>query len=124
MSPDVEKCLRNADEILLEMEHLMAGSYYRGAIGRAYYAMFQAASAAMLAKNIDTGNRQAIIPAFADAFIKTGLLDGKFEKYFKGAFSARTETEYETFASADHRQGQTTLLRTKEFISACKKLCD
>jgi uncharacterized protein (UPF0332 family) len=124
MKKDIEKHLRSADEILREMEHLMAGGFYRGIIGRAYYAMFHAATAALTAKKIGSGSRQAIVPAFADAFVKTGLLDKKFNDYFLRAFGARTESDYPSSASADNRQARTALVRTKEFIAACRKLCE
>ena len=123
MKPDIEKHLRNAGEILREMEHLMAGGFYRGVVGRAYYAMFHAATAAMLAKEIEEKTRQGIVPAFDDAFVKTGLLDKKFHQYFHQAFGARTETDSLSFASADQRQAQTMLVRAKGFITACRGLC-
>jgi uncharacterized protein (UPF0332 family) len=124
MKPDVKKHLRSADEILREMEHLMAGSFYRGVVGRAYYAMFHAATAALLAKEIEGGARQGIVPEFEDTFVKTGQLDKKLHQYFRQAFNARTESDSPSFASADHRQAQATLVRAKEFIAACRKLCE
>lgn len=124
MKPDVKKHLRSADEFSREMEHLLAGGFYRGVIGRAYYAMFHAATAVLLAREIGKGSQQAIVPKFEDAFVKTGLLDKKLHQYFRQAFNARTEPDSPAFASADHRQAQTSLLRTKEFITACRKLCE
>jgi len=123
MKPDVEKHLSTADEILREIQHLMAGGFYRGVVGRAYYAMLHAATAALSAKKIED-SRQAIVSVFDDAFVKTGLLDKKFLKYFRRAFYARTESDYPLFASADHRQAQTILVRTKEFVAACRRLCE
>ena len=124
MKPDVEKHLRSADEILREIQHLMAGGFYRSVVGRAYYAMLHAATAAMSAKKIEEGSRQAIVSAFDDAFVKTGMVDKKFLKYFSRAFNASKDSDYTSFASADHRQAQTTLIRTKEFIAACRQLCE
>jgi uncharacterized protein (UPF0332 family) len=123
MKPDVEKHFRIADETLREIEHLMAGGFYRGVMARGYYAMLNAASAALLARKIDTGARQAIISEFEAAFVKTGLLDKKYHQYFRQAFNARTESDTPAFASADHRQAQTTLLRVRDFIAACQRLC-
>src|SRR4030042_1785806 len=118
MKQDVKKHLDTADEIQREIKHLMAGGFYRGVMGRAYYAMLHAATAALLAKQIGKGSRQAIVAVFAEAFVKTGLLDKKFHQYFRRAYNARTESDYPLFASADHRQAQTSLVRTKEFVAA------
>jgi hypothetical protein len=124
MKQDVEKHFRSADEILHELEHLMAGGFYRSVISRAYNAMFHAASAAMLAVEIEEKTRQGIVPAFAEVFIKTGRLDKKFLQYFRQANNARNESDTVSFGSADHRQAQTMLVRAKEFVDACRKLCE
>lgn len=123
MEAKAKKQFRMAEDTLREIEHLIAGGLYRASISRAYYAMFHAATAAMLANEVNQGPRQAILPAFDKAFIKTGILDKKYLNYFRQAFNTRTETDSPTFGSADHRQSQTLLLRTKEFIAACRKLC-
>jgi hypothetical protein len=124
MKQDVEKHLRVAEETLREMEYLLGGGFYRAVMERAYHAMINAATAALLAKEIRSGARQAIVSEFKDAFVKTGLLDEKYYRYFSQAFNSRTESDDPAFASADHRQAQTTLLRVKDFIAACRVLCD
>jgi uncharacterized protein (UPF0332 family) len=124
MKQDVKKHLRAAEEALREMEYLLGGGFYRAVMGRAYYAMLNAATAALMAKEIQGGARQALVSEFKDAFVKTGLLDEKYHRYFSHAFNSRTEPYDPTFASADHRQAKTNLLRVKEFITACRKLCE
>jgi uncharacterized protein (UPF0332 family) len=124
MKQDVEKHLHIAEETLREMEHLMAGGLYKDVVKRTYQAMLNAATAALLAKNFQSGSRQAIASEFNEAFVKTGLLDEKFYRYFRQAFNSRTESDIPTFASADHRQAQTNFLRVKEFIAACRIICD
>ena len=123
MEAEVKKQFRMAEDILREIEHLVAGDLYRASISRAYYAMFHAATAAILANEVDQGPRQAIFPVFEKAFIKTGMLDKKYLNYFRQASNSRNESDSPTFGSADHRQSQTSVLRTKEFIAACRKLC-
>jgi uncharacterized protein (UPF0332 family) len=86
--------------------------------------MLNAATAAMLARDVQSGARQPIVSEFDDIFVKTGLLDEKFYKYFRQAFNSRMDSDDPSFASADHRQAQTSLLRVKEFINACRVLCD
>ncbi len=76
----------------------LGGGLYRAVMGRAYHAMLNAAIAA--------------------------LLDEKYHRYFSQAFNSRTEPDDPAFTSADHRQAQTNLLRVKEFVAACRILCD
>jgi uncharacterized protein (UPF0332 family) len=124
MKPDVEKHLRIAWETLREMEHLMAGGIYKAVVKRAYHAMLNAATAALLVKEVQTGTRQTIVSEFNDVFVKTGLLDERFYKYFRQAFNSRTESDDPLIDSVDHRQAQTYIIRVKEFIAACRLLCD
>jgi uncharacterized protein (UPF0332 family) len=106
------------------MEQLMAEGLYEAVVKRAYPAMLSAATAALRARDIQSGNRQAIVCEFNDVFVKTGLLDEKFYEYFHQAFSFRADSDDSSFATADYRQAQTTLLRGREFVTACRLLCD
>jgi len=123
MTPDVEAHFQSADEFLRESEHLIAGGFYRGAVGRAYYAMFHAATAALLNASVERRSHHGIISAFAEVFIKTGMLDKKYHQYLREAFEARSECDYLSFVSAGRRQAEVTAGRAKEFIIACKDLC-
>ncbi|MBN2020237.1 MAG: HEPN domain-containing protein [Sedimentisphaerales bacterium] len=125
MNPEIEKELHKADAFLREIEHLIASGLFKASMERAYYAMFHAATAAIMAKEIDQGARQAIIPVLDKCLVKTGLLDKKFLGYLRQAFNAsKADSERTAFGSSDHRQAQMILLRTREFVAACKKLCE
>jgi uncharacterized protein (UPF0332 family) len=124
MKQDVEKHLRIAEETVREMEFLMTQGLYKEVVKRTYHVMLNAATAALLAREVQGGVRQAIVSEFNDVFIKAGLLDEKFHRYFRQASNSRAESDDFSFASADHRQAQTNLLRAKEFIKACRGLCE
>jgi len=96
MRKDVQKHLESAEMFLKESEHLFSGGFYNGTVGRAYYAMFHAATAALLAKDVERTSHHAIISAFGEFIVKPGLLEGKFHA---------------------------TLQRAKEFVEACRKSC-
>ena len=123
MKPNIKKHLNQAEEILREMQHLITGNFYKGVRERAYYAMFHAATAAMLAKEIKGKSGQAIVSTFAGGFVKTGLLDKKYHRYFQQAANLRTKSDYTSFDSADHRQAQRNIVISREFVAACRKLC-
>ena len=52
MRKDVQKHLQSAEMFLKESEHLFSGGFNNGTVGRAYYAMFHAATATLLTKEI------------------------------------------------------------------------
>ena len=122
MRKDVQKHLQSAGMFLKESEHLFSGGFHNGTVGRAYYAMFHAATAALLAKDIERTSHHAIISAFGEFIVKSGLVDGKFHKYIIEAFTLRNDCDYLAPFEADESQASATLQRAKEFVDACRKL--
>ncbi len=51
MRKDVQNHLESTELFLKESEHLFSGGFYNGTVGRAYYAMFHAATAALLSQD-------------------------------------------------------------------------
>ena len=106
-----------------ESEHLSSGGFYNGTVGRAYYAMFHAATAALLAKDIERTSHHAIISAFGEFLAKPGLVDKRLHRCIIEAFTLRNDCDYLAPFEADESQAATTLQRAKEFVDACRSLC-
>ena len=123
MRKDVQKHLQSAEMFLKESEHLFSGGFNNGTVGRAYYAMFHAATAALLAKDIERTSHHAIISAFGEFISKPSLVDEKFHKYIIEAFMLRNDCDYLAPFEVDETQASSTLQRAKEFVDACRKLC-
>jgi len=123
MRKDAQKHFENAETFLKESEHLFSGGFYNGTVGRAYYAMFHAATAALLTKGIERTSHHAIIAAFGEFLVKPGLIDSKYHKYIREAFILRNDCDYLAPFEAEESQAATTLQRAKEFVEACRKLC-
>jgi uncharacterized protein (UPF0332 family) len=123
MKQDTERHLESAEVFLRESEHLLLGGFFRGTVGRAYYAMFHAATAAPLHRGIERSSHGGIIAAFGQFITKPGLADQKFHKYLVEAFTLRNDCDY--LAPFDPRESQahTTLERAKEFVPICRQLC-
>jgi uncharacterized protein (UPF0332 family) len=122
MRKDVQKHLESAGMFLKESEHLFSGGFHNGTVGRAYYAMFHAATAALLARDIERTSHHAIISGFGEFIVKPGFVDEKFHRYIIEAFTLRNDCDYLAPFEADKSQAATTLQRAKEFVDACKKL--
>jgi len=124
MRKDVQKHLQSAEMLLKESEHLYSGGFNNGTVGRAYYAMFHAAIAALLTKEIERTSHHAIISAFGEFIVKKHLMDEKFHRYIIEAFMLRNDCDYLAPFEADESQAEATLQRAKEFVEACKMLAD
>ncbi len=123
MRKDVQRHLQSAAMFLQESEHLFSGGFHNGTVGRAYYAMFHAATAALLAKDIERTSHHAIISAFGEFLAKPGLVDERLHRYIIEAFTLRNDCDYLAPFEADEPQAATTLQRAKEFVEVCRNLC-
>ena len=119
MREDIKRHLDSAEMFLRESIHLFSGGFYNGTIGRAYYAMFHAATAALLIRNIERTSHHAIIAAFGEFLAKPGLVDPKYHKYIIEAFTLRNDCDYLAPFTADEAQAEMTLKRARQFVDAC-----
>lgn len=123
MKPDIQEHFQSADEFLRESEHLLLGGFYRGAVGRAYYAMFHAATAALLSRGIERRSHHAVLSAFGEHIVRPGLVERRFQTYVTKTFARRNECDYLSFTVADKPEVETILKRATEFVEVCRKLC-
>jgi len=115
--------LIRADDCIKDAELLIAAHRPLAAVGRSYYAMFHAVTAALLGKDIKRQSHQGLISAFGQFFVKTGLVEPKFHKYITEAFDLRQESDYQPLAEVSEQQAGKVLERAKEFVELCRKLC-
>ncbi len=123
MRQDVQRHIESAEIFLRESEYLLSGGFFRGTVGRAYYAMFHAATAVLLHKSIERSSHRGIISAFGRFITKPGLADPKFHRYLVETFTLRNECDYLAPYEAEESQARATLDRAKEFVDICKQLC-
>jgi len=123
VTEDVELHLREADDCLAQAELLLTSCFPGGAVSRSYYAMFHAATAALLHQGIKRRSHQGIIAAFGQTFVKPGIVDARFHKYFTKVFSLRQESDYLPVVRLVDETAREVLGWAQEFVAACRKLC-
>ena len=124
MNEDVGLHLERAEDCIAEGELLLVGSRPGAAISRAYYAMFHAASAALLHRGISRRSHQGVIAAFGQTFAKPGLIDARFHKHLADAFDLRQESDYLPIVRITQEQATEVLGWSREFVTACRQLCE
>ena len=122
MKEEVRLHLESAEDCLAQAELLRAASHAGAAISRAYYAMFHAATAALLHEGIERHSHQGIISAFGQTFTKSGRVDPRFHRYLKEVFDLRQESDYQPMVRLIDERAQEVLGRAREFVSVCRKL--
>jgi uncharacterized protein (UPF0332 family) len=124
MNEEVAIHFESADKCIAQAELLYAASHPGAAIGRSYYAMFHAATAALLHKGVERHSHRGILAAFAQTFVKTGRTDARFHRYLREAFDLRQESDYQPAIQLTIERAQEVLGWAREFVAACKKLCE
>jgi uncharacterized protein (UPF0332 family) len=77
-----------------ELSRELSARHPNAAVSRAYYAMFHAAEAILLTKNMKFQKHSAVISAFNREFVKTGALPAPMTKWLQKGFIYRTQGDY------------------------------
>lgn len=123
MNEEVQLHLERANDCIKDAELLLDARRLSAVVGRCYYAMFHAATAALLGKDIKRHSHQGLISAFGQFLVKEGLVEPKFHKYIAEAFDLRQESDYQPVAEVTEQQAFKVLERAKEFVETCRNLC-
>ncbi len=123
MNEDVRLHLERADDCLSEAELLLEAARPGVAVSRAYYAMFHAATAALLHQGIRRRSHKGIVAGFGQTFAKSGAVDARLHRYLRDAFDLRQESDYQPIVRVTDSQSQKVLGWAREFVAACRDLC-
>ncbi|HED36945.1 MAG TPA: HEPN domain-containing protein [Ignavibacteria bacterium] len=113
---EAEEYLKNAKDRLESAEILMNAGKYNDAISRVYYAFFDAATAALLSKNLTVKTHHGLIVLFEQNFIKTGKVNVGVGKWLARAKEAREEADYEIYKKFNKETVESGINAAKKFI--------
>jgi uncharacterized protein (UPF0332 family) len=93
--------LDEAREALSDAELLLDAGRCRSAANRMYYAVFYAAVAALLTKQLEFSRHSGVIAFFDKEFIHTGILPKEYSRTLHRAFNERQQDDYIVEMSPD-----------------------
>jgi uncharacterized protein (UPF0332 family) len=107
----------------LEEARLLRDSGWPAAtVNRAYYAMFHAATAALLQSEIRRRSHKGLISAFGQFFVKPGRVPASLHSFFKEAFDLRQQSDYQPLVDLTDDQAAAILSTAIDFVAACRDL--
>jgi uncharacterized protein (UPF0332 family) len=115
---------QKAADCISDASLLLDNCRIAAAVTRVYYAMFHAATALLLERDITRSSHHAIISAFGEYLVKPGHIDARFHEHFRQAFDLRQQSDYEPVSEITPEQAKIALDRALDFVDACRKLCD
>ena len=120
MKKTTEKLLEKAARSLKVSESLIKSGDAEFSVGRAYYAMFYAAEALLNEKELRFRKHAGVHSAFAEQFVKNGLLDKKYHRWLLSAFSKRITGDYGIEAELTPEDANLVIGQAQEFLTAAK----
>lgn len=94
MNPRVQYLIDKSERGLKASRmHLTAGDY-DFSVSRAYYSMFHMVEALLLTQNHAASKHSGLISAFAERFVKTGLVERSLHQSLHRAFELRQKGDY------------------------------
>jgi uncharacterized protein (UPF0332 family) len=124
VNEEIRLHLERAGDCVKDAELLLSAHRHSAAVGRAYYAMFHAATAVLLKRDIKRHSHQGIISAFGQFLVKPGNVEPKFHKYIAEAFDLRQESDYQPLVEITEQQANKVFERAREFVEVCRNLCE
>lgn len=119
LKDELKAMLKKARRYMESAELLRARRDYDSAVSRLYYAMFYCAEALLLARGHSYSSHRAVISAFAEHYVKTGILPKDLHQWLRTAFEKRQVSDYEFVTSLDEGDVEDMAVKALEPVGAC-----
>lgn len=118
---EIVSLIERADKYLKSSEMLLEEGDYESSVSRTYYAMFYAAEAVLLIKNLSFSSHKGVISAFGEHFIKTDIFPRDLGKELNRAFEKRQLGDYEYTCVISNEEAGEILEKGKNFVAEITK---
>ncbi len=124
MTEEIQRHLAQAVECIEDAQVLLDHDRLAAVVTRAYYAMFHAATAALLGEDARRSSHRGLLSVFGERLVKTNRIHREFFEHFREAFERRQQADYEPLTDIDRQSAQESLSRAIDFVDACRRLLD
>lgn len=118
----IKKMLEKSSKKLEAAKKNFELGLYDETISRAYYAMFHAAKALLLTKNIEPRTHKGVITMLGEHFINEGILPREFGKVLSYVKDYRENGDYDEYFDADEELAKDIIKDSEKFVSKIKKI--
>lgn len=121
---EIKQALTLAEDRIDTAQALLKLGKFRDVVSKSYYAILEAARAALLTKGIAPKSHHGTFTLFSFHFVKTNIVPIKIARWFAKAMEAREEADYERFKKFSKETAQESIKAAKEFIEIIKDLIE
>ena len=108
-----KRYIKSAGILLKDRDYDSSGS-------RSYYAMFYAAEAVLLTKNLKFSSHRSVISLFGKYFVKTDIFKPDMGKHLRNAFDKRLLSDYSFATELSEDDAREVLNQAKGFVEEVK----
>lgn len=116
--------LLEATETLTEAEISHDAGSYRGAVNRAYYAMFYALLGLLATRQLVSSKHSGAIALFDREFVKTGIFPPELSRLLHLAFQRRQRHDYADIEQPDGQIANESIRDAQRFVEAIRDYVD
>ncbi|NOZ06141.1 MAG: HEPN domain-containing protein, partial [Chloroflexi bacterium] len=93
-------------------------------VSKAYYAMFYASRALLLAVGEDPHKHKGVVTLFGKRFVKVGLADKRYGKTLAKAQTLRPLCDYEVRKRATMEEAQRSIAEAEDFVAEARQILE
>lgn len=108
--------LEKAKEDIATAHDLIALKRLRGAVNRAYYAIYHLATAMLLTQDIERSKHSGVQSAFGHYLVKPGLIEPEYGRILTSARKARETSDYADRIELDEEMAQRIVADADRFV--------
>ncbi|MFQ5858393.1 MAG: HEPN domain-containing protein [Anaerolineae bacterium] len=109
--------LEKAKEDIATAHDLIALKRLRGAVNRAYYAIYHLATAVLLTQDIERSKHSGVQSAFGHYLVKPGLIVPEYGRILTSARKARETSDYADRIELDEETAQRIVADADRFVA-------
>ena len=106
-----------AKEDIATAHDLIALGRLRGAVNRAYYAIYHLATAVLLTQDIERSKHSGVQSAFGHYLVKPGLIEREYGRILTSARKARETSDYADRIELDKETAQRIIADADQFVA-------
>jgi uncharacterized protein (UPF0332 family) len=122
MKPEVRRRLDAAHEALDTARHNLSGGFLAGAVNRAYYACFNTARAALLARGEAPKTHKGVRARFGQRFVAPGLVAPDVARVLGQSADVRETADYDDADLLEAGAVDTLIQAAARFVAAVEPL--
>ena len=111
-----------AREKLAVARELFGNRHFNDTVSKAYYAMFHASRALLLAVGEDPHKHAGVVSLFGERFVKPGLTAARFGRTLAIAQRLRETSDYDEYKHATQDEAQQAIQDAADFIREAERI--